>query len=70
VIQDKKLGGIRICMALEKLNDAFLHDTFPTPFKDKVLENVGGYKLTHLLMDSLNIIVLRLCMRIGIRQHL
>jgi putative transposase len=24
------------------LNDAFLHDPFPTPFTDEVLENVGG----------------------------
>jgi hypothetical protein len=27
---------------LRKLNDAFLHDPFPTPFTDEVLENVGG----------------------------
>jgi hypothetical protein len=44
VVQDKKQGGIRICVYLRKLNDAFLHDMFPTPFTDQVLENVGGHK--------------------------
>jgi hypothetical protein len=42
VVQEKKQGGIRICVDLRKLNDAFLHDPFPTPFTDEVLENVGG----------------------------
>jgi hypothetical protein len=27
---------------MRKSNDACLHDLFPTPFKDEVLENVGG----------------------------
>jgi hypothetical protein len=27
---------------LRKLNDACLHEPFPTPFMDEVLENVGG----------------------------
>jgi hypothetical protein len=34
------------------LNDACLHDSFPTPFKDEVLENVGGheaYSFTNVL---------------------
>jgi hypothetical protein len=45
VVQDKKQGrGIRICIDLRKLNDAFLHDPFPTPFMDEVLENVGGHE--------------------------
>jgi hypothetical protein len=42
VVQGKNRGGIKICMDLIKLNDAFLHDPFPTPFTDVVLENVGG----------------------------
>jgi hypothetical protein len=42
VVQDKKTGGIRICVDLRKLNDACLHDPFLTPFTDKVLENIGG----------------------------
>jgi hypothetical protein len=41
-VQEKKQGGIRICVDLRKLNDSFLHDPFPTPFTDEVLENVGG----------------------------
>jgi hypothetical protein len=44
VVQETKQGGIRICVDLRKLNDAFLHDPFPTPFTDDILENVGGHK--------------------------
>jgi hypothetical protein len=45
VVQDKKQGrGIRVCVDLRKLNDACLHDPFPTPFTDEVLENIGGHK--------------------------
>jgi hypothetical protein len=29
---------------LKKFNDAFLHDPFPTPLTDEVLENVGGHE--------------------------
>ena len=36
---------IRICVYLRKLNDACLHDPFPTPFTDKVLDNVGGQEV-------------------------
>jgi hypothetical protein len=42
VVQEKKQGGIRICVDLMNLNDSCLHDPFPTPFIDEVLENVGG----------------------------
>jgi hypothetical protein len=42
VVQENKKGGIQICVDLRKLNDACLHDPFPTPFIDEVLENVGG----------------------------
>ena len=42
VVQNKKTKGeIRICVDLRKLNDASVHDPFPTPFKDEVLDNVG-----------------------------
>jgi hypothetical protein len=44
VVQDKKQGGTRICVDLRKLNYAFLHDPFPIPFTDEVLENVGGHE--------------------------
>jgi hypothetical protein len=40
VVQEKK-GEIRICADLSNLNDAYLHDPFPTPFTDEVLDNVG-----------------------------
>jgi hypothetical protein len=42
VFQDKKIWGIIVCIYLRKLNDSCLHDPFPTPFTEKVLENVGG----------------------------
>jgi len=43
VVQEKKMKGeIRIYVDLRKLNDACVHDPFPTPFTDEVLENVGG----------------------------
>jgi hypothetical protein len=45
VVQDKKLGEIRICVYLRKLNDACLHDPFPTPFTDEFLDNVGGHEV-------------------------
>jgi hypothetical protein len=45
VVQDKKTGEIRICVDIRKLNDAYLHDTFPTPFTDEVLDNVGGQEV-------------------------
>jgi hypothetical protein len=42
VVQDKNTEEIRIYVDLRKLNDACLHDPFPTPFTDEVLDNVGG----------------------------
>jgi hypothetical protein len=45
VVQEKKQGRTRICVNLRKLNDASLHDPFPTPFTDEVLENVRGHKV-------------------------
>jgi hypothetical protein len=45
VVQYKKLGEIKICVDLRKLNDACLHDPFPTPFTDEVLDNVGGHEV-------------------------
>ena len=46
VVQEKKSKGeIRICVDLRKLNDACLHDPFPTPFTDEVLDNVRGQEV-------------------------
>ena len=41
VIQDKKtIGEVSICVDLRKLNDACLHNPFPTPFTDELLESI------------------------------
>ena len=45
VVKYKKTGEVCIWVDLRKLNDAFLHDTFPTPLIDEVLENVGGQEV-------------------------
>ena len=42
VVQEKNTRGIHICIDLRKINDASIHDPFPTPFTDKVLEAAGG----------------------------
>jgi hypothetical protein len=48
VVQDKKTREIKICVDLRKLNDACLHDPFPTPFTNEVLDNVGGQEVYSL----------------------
>lgn len=48
VVQDKKTGVIRIYVDLRNLNNAYVHDPFPTPFTNVVLK-IG--KLIRLLMD-------------------
>jgi hypothetical protein len=71
VVQDKKSGEIRICVDLRKLNDACLHDPFPTPFTDEVLDNVGGqevYSFTDGFSGYHQII--ELLRKIDIRPHL
>jgi hypothetical protein len=45
VVQDKKTREIRICVDLRKMNDAYLHDPFPTSFTDEVLDDVGGQEV-------------------------
>jgi hypothetical protein len=45
VVQDKKIGDIRICVDLRKMNDTCFHGPFPTPLIDKVLDNVGGQEV-------------------------
>ena len=45
VVHDKKQGrGIRICVDLRNLIDSYLHNPFPTPFRDEVLDNLGGHE--------------------------
>ena len=61
VVQDKKTKGeIMICVDLMKLNDASVHEPFPTPFKDEVLENMGGqevYSFTYGFLGYHQIII-------------
>lgn len=45
VVKGKKTGEIMIYVDLRKLNGACLHDPFPTPFNDEVLDNVGGQEV-------------------------
>ena len=45
VQENKAKGEIKIHVDLHKLNDASLHDPFPTPFTDEVLDNVGGQEI-------------------------
>ena len=50
VVQDKKNGEAWIYVDLRKINDTCMHEPFPTPFTDEVLEGVGGqemYSFTH-----------------------
>ena len=69
VVQEKKTKGeIRICLDLRKLNDACLHDPFPIPFTDEVLDNVEGKKCILSLMDFQVTIILELLQRIDIKQ--
>ena len=42
LFQDKKTSKVWIYVDLKKLNNACMHDPFPTPFTDEVLEGVGG----------------------------
>ena len=39
------MGEVRICVNLRKMNDAYMHDPFLTPFTDEVLEGVGGQEM-------------------------
>lgn len=39
VVRDKKSEGLCICVDLQNLNDACVHDLFPTPLTCEVLEN-------------------------------
>ena len=45
VVQDKKTGEVWIYVDLRKLNDACMHDPFPTPFTHEVLEGVGSQEM-------------------------
>lgn len=40
--EEKEKDEIRICIDLRNLKDNFVRDPFLTPFRDEVLDNVGG----------------------------
>ena len=42
VVHGKKTNGIRIHVDLRYLNATCIHNPFPTPFIDEVLENMGA----------------------------
>lgn len=54
VQENKTKGEIKIFVDLRKLNDACVHDPFPTPFTDEVLENVGGHEAYSFTDDFLS----------------
>ena len=45
LVQEKKIEEVQICVDLIKLNDICLHDHFPTPFTNEVLEGVCGQEM-------------------------
>lgn len=52
VIQEKnQRGEIRIFIDLRKLNDSCVHDPFPPPFTEEVLDNFGGQE-TYSFIDG------------------
>ena len=51
VVQDNKTSEVRICVKLRRMNDVCLHDSFPTPFTDEVLEGVCGQEM-YSFMDG------------------
>jgi len=51
VQENNQKGEIWICEDLRKLNDSCVHDPFPTPFTDEVLDNVGGQE-AYLFTDG------------------
>jgi hypothetical protein len=48
LVHDKNIRDIRIYIDLKKMNDSFFHDPLPTPFTNKVLDNVGGHEVYSL----------------------
>ena len=69
VVQDKKIGKVGICVDLRKLIDACVHDPFPTPFTDEVLEGVGGQEMYSFTYGFSCYHISGLQKRITTRQH-
>ena len=54
VVQENKTSEVWICVDLKKLNDAYMHDPFPTLFIDEVLEGVGSQEM-HSFTDGFSV---------------
>jgi hypothetical protein len=67
VVQETKQGGISICVYFRKMNDAFLHDHFPTPLQMKSSRMWEARKHIYLQMDSHVTNGSKYLQRIGIR---
>ena len=70
VVQDKKTGEVCIYVDLRKLNDTYMHDTFPTPFTDEVLEAVGGQEVYSFTDGFFGYHHNRIAKEVDIKQHL
>jgi hypothetical protein len=70
IIQRKKgIEDIRVCVDYRSLNIACVHDPFPTPFSDEVLDQVAGNEAILLQMGFLAITRLELLKRTRKRLH-
>jgi len=67
VSQDNNIDKIKIYVDLRKLNDACLHDPFPTPFTNEVLDNVEARRYILLQMDFQDTVRSGLPRKIAIR---
>ena len=70
VFQDKKIGGICICVDHRNLSDDFIHDPFPTPFTDEVLKNVGGREVYLFTYGFSGYHQVNISMKTNTRKHL
>jgi hypothetical protein len=61
VVQEKKQGGIRICVDLRKLNDSCLYDPFPLHLQMKFWRMLEVKKIIHSQMDFQGITRSELC---------
>ena len=70
VVQDKKTGEVWICIDLRKINDACMHDLFPTPFTNEVLEGVGGQEMYSFTDGFFGYHQIRIAKETAIKPHL
>ena len=51
VVVPKKNGKLRVCVNLKKVNAATIHDSYPLPIAEHVLERVAG-KRAYSFLDG------------------